>query len=142
MPETLIQTRITPPGCAAGIVRRKRLLSLLAENIDKSLILICTSAGFGKTTLVQDFINYSKCSCAWYCVTPDIVSFYSFFTYIINSLKRLSKDFGENSLHLINAIKKDTASSGNYETAIGDITATFLNEFCSCFKELMRLFKT
>lgn len=139
MPETLIQTRIMPPGCASGIVRRKRLLSLLADNIDKSLILICTSAGFGKTTLVQDFVNFSKCNCAWYCVTPDIVSFYSFFTYIIHSLKRLSKDFGENSLHLIDAIRKDTAALRNYKTAVNDITATFLNEFCSCFKDNVML---
>lgn len=137
--ENLIQTRIIPPVFTGGIVRRKRLLSLLNKNIDKSLILICSSAGFGKTTLVQDFITHSKFKYSWYYVTPDINNFYTFFTYIVHSFIRLSGSFGEKSLAIIDAIKKDTVLSRDYKSSINDISATFLNEFYECFKENVTL---
>ena len=139
MPEKLIQTRITPPGFSGGIVHRKRLLGILSDNIDKSLILICSSAGFGKTTLVQDFIISSKIKFAWYYVTPDINNFCTFFTYIVHSLIKLSDGFGKKSLGIINAIKKDTGLSGDYKNSINDISATFLNEFYEYFDDNVTL---
>ena len=135
MPENLIHIRTKPPGISGGIVRRKRLLSLLNENTDKSLILICSAAGFGKTTLVQDFISESKFKFAWYYVTPDINSFFTFFAYIVHSLKRLSENFGQKSLGIIDAIKKDLGSPRDYKNSINDITATFLNEFYEFFDD-------
>lgn len=135
MQENLIQTRIMPPGFAGGIVHRKRLLSILNNNIDKSLILICSSAGFGKTTLVQDFIINSKFKSAWYYVTPDINNFCTFFSYIVHSFIKLSEGFGKKSLGIINAIKKNSALSGDYKNSINDISATFLNEFYEYFDD-------
>jgi len=70
----------------------------LGANMDKSLILICTSAGFGKTTLANDFLSRSGLKYAWYYTTSDINSFYTFFIHIIHSIKKLSNDFGKNSL--------------------------------------------
>jgi LuxR family maltose regulon positive regulatory protein len=135
MTDKLIQTRIIPPGLTDSIVRRKRLIKLLGENIEKSLILLCSSAGYGKTTLVRDFLSSCGIDYAWYYATPDINSYFSFFNYIIHSLKKIEDKFGANTLELIDALRKDAQISKKFKNDINDIGATFINEFCSCFKD-------
>lgn len=134
MAEKLIQTRVIPPGLTGSIIRRKRLVELLEDNIEKSLILICSSAGYGKTTLVKDFFSAYTHDYAWYYATPDIISYYTLLNYIVLALKKIDDKFGENTLSLIDSLKKDTQLSKNFKTNINDITATFINEFCGCFK--------
>jgi LuxR family maltose regulon positive regulatory protein len=135
MPEIFIQTRITPPKPSGKIIHRKRLFNLLEDNSDKNLILICASAGFGKTTLTHDFVSQSERKYAWYYVTSDINNPYSFYKYIIFSLKKLKKNFGNETLHIIDSIEKDFTISKNFATYIEDVTATFINEFVSHFPD-------
>src|SRR5262245_2441620 len=49
----------------AGIVPRPRLMSSLGEGIGRGLTLVCTPAGFGKTTLLGDWARRSRWHVAW-----------------------------------------------------------------------------
>ncbi|HEY3249949.1 MAG TPA: hypothetical protein VGK25_02415, partial [Ignavibacteria bacterium] len=57
MREILIKSKISPPRLHDKIIHRERLTSLLVKNISKNLTVICAPAGFGKTTLVLDYLS-------------------------------------------------------------------------------------
>jgi DNA-binding SARP family transcriptional activator len=65
-PGTVPRARLRPPQVRA--LRRDRLLASLAGAADHRLILITGPAGWGKTTLLAQFVDASSAPTAWYHV--------------------------------------------------------------------------
>jgi LuxR family transcriptional regulator, maltose regulon positive regulatory protein len=53
--DVLLATKLHVPRPRSGFLPRPRLLERLAEGMEGALILVCTPAGFGKTTLLADW---------------------------------------------------------------------------------------
>lgn len=134
MADIILETRINPPRLLTNILHRKRLLDLLESNRDKGLILVCSAAGFGKTTLVTDFFTWSKRPFAWFSVSSDISSFFTFLTYLVKAIKNLNESFGLDSLRFIESVRENTGIKISKEI-INDSLATLLNEFTNNFKD-------
>ena len=130
-----IQTRIIPPALSHGIIKRERLLLKINENIKKSLILICAPAGYGKTTLIRDFLLEYYPKSSWLQVRSDIDNFYTFISYLTHSLQQLNPEFGKGTLAVIDDYREKFQLSKNLKRIVSDIISTFLNEFCKCFDE-------
>ncbi len=82
MPEALIQTKLTPPQ-HSRLVDRPRLREALDGLKERRLALVSAPAGFGKTTVVADWIRSSGLSAGWITLDPgdnDVVRFLSYFT--------------------------------------------------------------
>lgn len=146
MSELIIHSRITPPKLQANIVRRERLTNLLLSNTNKSLILICAPAGYGKTTVVQELIDYhlnnlsGGIKYSWLQLSGDIKSYFSFINYVIYSIKQTAPDFGENTLQLLESIKErgakrtsQTPGSRTIKNDIDEVTGTIINELYTGF---------
>jgi LuxR family transcriptional regulator, maltose regulon positive regulatory protein len=133
MQEIIIKSRIKPRKVPENIISRERLTELLEKNSTKNLILLISPAGFGKTTLVLDYLNIKKKNYAWLHASEDISSIYNFIIYIVYALKNIKQDFGENTLLIINSLKNSGVK--NVTGDIKDITATFINEFISFFED-------
>ncbi len=62
--------RLNCPVLPPNILRRKALLATLSDAMMPSsgykLILVCAPAGYGKTTLLADFIQHAALPCCWY----------------------------------------------------------------------------
>jgi LuxR family maltose regulon positive regulatory protein len=63
--DVLLATKLHAPRTLPGFVVRPRLLERLAEGIGRELVLVCTSAGFGKTTLLADWARTGQRPVAW-----------------------------------------------------------------------------
>ena len=61
--DVLVATKFHVPR--AGFVPRPRLLERLAQGIGRGLTVICTPAGFGKSTLLGDWARRSRRPVAW-----------------------------------------------------------------------------
>jgi LuxR family transcriptional regulator, maltose regulon positive regulatory protein len=64
-PDPLLATKLHVPQPRPGFVPRDRLLEHLAEGTARELLLVCTPAGFGKTTLLGDWAGRSQQPVAW-----------------------------------------------------------------------------
>lgn len=132
MTEILIQSKITTPRLNDKIVHRERLTSLLNDNINKSLLIICAPAGFGKTTLVLDFLSSSKCNYTWFSVPHKGIDDPStFFEYIIGAIKKLDEKFGNTTLDVMKMYTQNPKMSKELVYAC---TASLVNEFSEYFK--------
>ena len=132
MAELIIQTRVTQPRSPQNIIHRERLLNLIRENLDKNLILVCGPAGYGKTTLIEDFLNDNMVS-AWFFASSDINNPYTFFSYLTHSLKRINKMFGDLTLQIIETVKQEEKRFQGLSNVIGEIAGNFINDFYKNF---------
>ena len=61
----LLATKLHIPRPRPGLVARPRLLDRLGEGVSRQLVLVCTPAGFGKTTLLADWARAGRRPVAW-----------------------------------------------------------------------------
>ncbi|MCL4260686.1 MAG: hypothetical protein KJZ52_08675, partial [Anaerolineales bacterium] len=98
-PSILLRTKFLVPRPRADFLPRPRLLDWLKSNSDKRLTLLSAPAGYGKTTLLADFINASTRSFdvaqgkpfAWYQLDAQDSDPTVFLTYLIESLRSMKR---------------------------------------------------
>ncbi len=134
MEDNIIITRVIPPKLPDNIVKRQDLTGLLLQNKDKQLITICSPAGYGKTTLILDFLDESKIKYGWLHIQDEINNIYSFFSYLVYSLKRENQDFGKTTLDIIESSRKRFQLPKQSTQVINLLTSTFINEFINNFE--------
>ncbi len=133
MAEVVVKTRITPKKLTENIVSRQRLLNKITENASKNLILITGPAGYGKTTLVLDYLNAKQY--AWLYASADIDNFHSFINYIVHSLKNINNKFGDKTLELADSFSQSDLFNKDGANSINAGIGTFVNEFVSVFED-------
>jgi transcriptional regulator with XRE-family HTH domain len=63
--DVLVATKLHVPRPRPGFLARPRLLERLAAGMGRELVVVCTPAGFGKTTLLADWARQSRRPVAW-----------------------------------------------------------------------------
>ena len=117
------------------IVPRERLINLLRNNIDKSLYLIYSPPGYGKTSIARSFVESQSCDFVWLNVSPRINHIYSFFKYLVLSFRKLDSNFGENTIQLIESRQEKNQLAKNIKLIVNEIVKTFLNDFKTTFQK-------
>ncbi|UCG30470.1 MAG: tetratricopeptide repeat protein [candidate division WOR-3 bacterium] len=120
----IIQTKLEPPRVKGTILRRERLLSLLRDNLDKKLILLCADAGYGKTTLLAQFCEEQSIPFVYYDLDESDSNMATFFSYLVAGVRKHDNRFGKVIEELITQI-------GNVDILVG----TFINQFVKSIKK-------
>ena len=97
----LLRTKLFIPRPRKNLVARPRLVDCLNEGLDKKLTLIAAPAGFGKTTLLSEWIPQSPRCVTWLSLEAEDNDPARFWAYFIASLQSLSPRLGENALALL-----------------------------------------
>ncbi len=85
--DVLLATKFHIPP--AGFVPRPRLLARLAQGVGRGLTLVCTPAGFGKTTLLGDWARRSRRPVAWLSLDTGDNDPARFWRYVAEALGRV-----------------------------------------------------
>lgn len=85
----VIQTKILVPKRHSYILRRERLLNFLYEHIDRQLIMVSASAGYGKTSLLVDFASDVDFPVCWYTLDESDRDLRVFLEYFISSIEHV-----------------------------------------------------
>lgn len=97
----MLLTKLHIPQPKENVVHRSGLFEKLNEGLNRKLILVSATAGYGKTTLVSDWIGNGKIPAAWYSVDSRDNDPYEFLTFIINGIQTIHKNVGNKSLELL-----------------------------------------
>lgn len=117
----ILQTKLVLPRIKGNILRRTRLLNLLEGNLDKKLILICGGAGYGKTTLLAQFLSEVSDEYVYYNLNRSDTDPNNFFNYLIFGLKKYYSKFGQRTKSILD-------ESPNFNLNTERILSTFINE--------------
>lgn len=93
----IVMTRILRPRRRADLLRRPRLLDALHEQIDRKLLLVSVSAGYGKTSLLIDFAYDTDVPVCWYSLHETDRDMRVFVEYLIASIRQQFPAFGQRS---------------------------------------------
>jgi LuxR family maltose regulon positive regulatory protein len=99
----LLDTKLHVPRLRASLVQRTHLIERLQQGMEGSLLLISAPAGFGKTTLLAQWLAESGIHAAWLSLSPEDNDPVHFLSYIIAALQTLDSTLGTSALTLLHA---------------------------------------
>ncbi|MFC1879126.1 LuxR C-terminal-related transcriptional regulator [Chloroflexota bacterium] len=106
--EQILTTKLYIPHTRPELVSRPRLIERLNKGLYRKLILISAPAGFGKTTLVTEWLDNlrldAKNNIAWLSLDDGDNDYARFLTYFIAALNRaegIESNFGEGALSML-----------------------------------------
>lgn len=94
----ILSTKLFIPPPRNKVVLRRRLIDRLNEGLPGKLSLISAPAGFGKTTLVSEWIIDCSRPTAWLSLDDGDHDLIRFLTYFIAALRTLAPNMGEEVL--------------------------------------------
>jgi LuxR family transcriptional regulator, maltose regulon positive regulatory protein len=92
----LLASKITIPPLRPSLVARPRLIRSLNEGLSarRRLTLVSAPAGFGKTTLVVDWLRQSGCPAAWLSLEEADNDLPRFLAYLGAALRQVDEELG------------------------------------------------
>ncbi len=120
----LLSTKLALPRPHQSLVSREPLLARLDEGLEHKLTLLSAPAGFGKTTLVSEWIaargaQQNPASVAWVALDVGDNDAVRFWRYVITACRVFDAAIGESALGLLRASRRFPM-----ETAL----TTFIND--------------
>jgi ATP/maltotriose-dependent transcriptional regulator MalT len=109
VPTALLETKFFVPRSRRGLVPRPRLSERLDRGAASKLMLVSASAGFGKTTLLAEWLAAGPAApadrrlAAWLSLDRGDSDPASFWTYVIAALQTVASGVGESALALLRA---------------------------------------
>ena len=102
----LLSTKLAPPRPRPSLVAREALLARLDEGLEHKLTLLSAPAGFGKTTLVSEWIaahneRGDALTVAWVSLDAGDNDPVRFWRYVITACQTLHEDVGASALALL-----------------------------------------
>jgi len=103
MPGSLLSTKLFIPPTRDNIIERPRLVEKILPGMDcpGSFMLLSGPAGFGKTTLLSDFITRLPGNVAWVSLDEGDNDYRRFWTYLITACQSILDDVGASALELL-----------------------------------------
>jgi LuxR family transcriptional regulator, maltose regulon positive regulatory protein len=128
MASPLVETKLHIPKLRRGLVARPRLSGRLRRGAASRLTLISAPAGFGKTTLLAEWLASTRTerSVAWLSLEESDSQPASYWTYLITALQAAAPGVGSSALLLL--------QSG--QPPVETVLTTVLNELGSAPNDL------
>jgi LuxR family maltose regulon positive regulatory protein len=105
----LLGIKLNIPPLKKTLVRRHHLFEILDSNLTqepgftRKLTLVSAPAGYGKTTLVSDWIRKNRLNAVWISLDDDDNDIFRFLMYLITALQQVDSQVDDSCLSLFNA---------------------------------------
>src|SRR5215469_13710754 len=124
----LLATKLYVPHPHARLVSRPQLAERLQEGVEDALTLISAPAGFGKTTLLAQWLAQSGIPVAWLSLEAEDNDPTRFLSYVIAALQTLDAQLGTTALAPLRT-PQPPAPEAVLAVLISDVTSRDAAEF-------------
>ena len=121
MPPPILATKLYIPPLRPHVVIRPRLLERLNEGLHRKLTLIAAPAGFGKTTLVSEWVAGCERPTAWLSLDEGDNDRARFLMYLVAALQTIAATIGEGVLGVLQSPQPPPTES-ILTTLLNDLT--------------------
>ncbi len=125
MADALLLTKLFIPNLSGTVISRKRLLNLLSHGFEtgRSLTLVSAPAGYGKSTLLAEWVALYPNQVAWISLDAQDNDHQRFWMYVLVALKRVASDEDQSEiLELIELI-----SAGDFQVFLTSLVNTIVS---------------
>ena len=102
-PFPVLASKISVPPLHVSVISRPRLVRRLDEGLDCKLSLIAAPPGFGKTTLVSNWIQQKNIPSSWFSIDETDNDPLQFLTCMITALQNIDTNIGLTAFDLLKA---------------------------------------
>ena len=127
----ILTTKLYKPPPRFGLVARPRLIEQLNQSLQGKLTLVSAPAGFGKTTLVSDWLRYADRPAAWLSLDHEDNDPARFLAYFIAALREVNDSLGIKGLEMLQAPQPPAAET---------VLATLINEIAAAPNDFILVF--
>ncbi|HEX4716168.1 MAG TPA: hypothetical protein VH164_14700, partial [Ktedonobacteraceae bacterium] len=99
--DQLLATKLHPPRLRSRLIARTHLTERLQQGMGHGFTLLCAPAGFGKTTLLVQWLAETGMPVAWLSLDPEDNDPVRFLTYVTASLQTLLPELGGTLFRLL-----------------------------------------
>jgi LuxR family transcriptional regulator, maltose regulon positive regulatory protein len=128
MSTSVLATKLYIPLPRAQLVLRPRLIERLNEGLHRKLTLISAPAGFGKTTLVSEWVAGCQRPVAWLSLDEADSDPTRFLTYLLAALQAVAPNLGQSLLSALQSLPSPPTES---------ILTALLNEISTISDDFM-----
>ena len=118
----LLSTKLFIPPGGSSVVRRSRLLSRLDDGVRRGITLVCAPAGFGKSTLVADWLRGNRGAAGWVSLDTADSDPVLFWSYVIAACQEADPELG---------LEAGTILIGGSPPGFRDVALSLLNDLAS-----------
>ncbi|HET6319009.1 MAG TPA: AAA family ATPase, partial [Chloroflexota bacterium] len=97
----LLETKLFVPRPRRSVVPRPRLIERLNGGVEVKLVLVSAPPGFGKTTLLAEWLASSGRAAAWLSLDQADNHAQSFWSYVVAALRTVQPDIGAGAMALL-----------------------------------------
>jgi len=112
----LLKTKFYVPPVRSIQIARPRLVDLINAGLDRALILVSAPAGYGKTTLVSNWLKETQIPSAWLSLDGGDNDPIRFLQYLVAALQSIAPDIEANLLGMLQGIQP-----AQFENAINQL---------------------
>jgi LuxR family maltose regulon positive regulatory protein len=128
MSTPILATKLYIPPLQRSIVLRPRVIERLNEGVHSRLTLICAPAGFGKSTLISEWLAHSERPAAWLSLDEGDNDPTRFLAYLLAALQTIAPTMGERVLGVLRSPQPPPTES---------VLTTLLNEITTVEDDLL-----
>ncbi len=125
----ILATKLYIPPRYPKVVVRARLIERLNEGLHHKLTLISAPAGFGKTTLVSEWVASGRQPVAWLSLDEGDSDSTRFLTYLVTALQTIVAKLGEGVLGVLHASQPQPVQTESILTILLNEIATVPDHF-------------
>lgn len=122
----LLETKLFVPELRSGLVSRPRLVQMMQDGADRRLTLVSAPAGFGKSTLLAEWLaadTDARSSIGWVSLDESDSDPGRFWSYVVTAVQKAIPDAGARSLGLLRAHRQ--------RVPVTDVVSSLINEIAS-----------
>jgi LuxR family maltose regulon positive regulatory protein len=130
-------TKLHLPSTRSPLVQRKHLLEKLNQGFSSKLILISAAAGFGKTTILSEWVQQVKLPIAWLSLDERDNDPTRFWLYFVTALQQGVPHLGKATLAMLRSAESSSAARSPEPISFEAFLTPLLNEFAQLQKNLI-----
>ena len=111
MTSPLLSTKFHIPSVRSALVKRDHLIERVNQGMGCKLILISATAGFGKTTLLSEWLRQARMPVSWLSLDVGDNEPTRFWTYFVAALQKSCSKVGESTLAILRSTEPTSFES-------------------------------
>jgi len=117
----MLKTKLNKPNPTSKLIVRADLIDKLENGKEKKLTLVSAPAGYGKSTLISQWIDQNDFPYSWYSLDKSDNEINNFLRYTIAGIQSVFSNIGSDALKLI-----ESNSNPSFET----VATHIINDLC------------